>query len=54
VNENKKTIAISVGDINGIGIELALKNHHLVKELCNPIYHLSLVLMILQRKLKAK
>lgn len=36
--ENKKTIAISVGDINGIGIELALKNHHLVKELCKPIY----------------
>lgn len=38
MNEKKKTIAISVGDINGIGIELALRNHHLVKELCNPIY----------------
>ncbi len=38
MNQNKKTIAISVGDINGIGIELALKNHHLIKELCKPIY----------------
>ncbi len=38
MREAKKTIAISVGDINGIGIELALKNHHLVKELCKPIY----------------
>jgi 4-phospho-D-threonate 3-dehydrogenase / 4-phospho-D-erythronate 3-dehydrogenase len=34
----KKTIAISVGDINGIGIELALKNHTIVTNLCNPIY----------------
>jgi len=31
-------IAISIGDINGIGIELALKNHHIVKKLANPIY----------------
>ena len=38
MSENKKTIAISVGDINGIGIELALKNHHIIKELCHPIY----------------
>lgn len=33
-----KTIAISVGDINGIGIQLALENHTLVKKYCNPIY----------------
>jgi len=34
----KKTIAISIGDINGIGIQLALENHSLVKKYCNPIY----------------
>jgi len=35
----KKTkIAISVGDINGIGIELALSSHELIKKLCIPIY----------------
>ncbi|MEA3315010.1 MAG: 4-hydroxythreonine-4-phosphate dehydrogenase [Campylobacterota bacterium] len=33
-----KTIAISIGDINGIGIQLALENHNLVKKYCNPIY----------------
>jgi 4-hydroxythreonine-4-phosphate dehydrogenase len=34
----KPTIAISVGDLNGVGIEIALKSHARVKELCNPIY----------------
>ena len=34
----KKTIAISVGDINGVGIQLALENHKKVSTLCNPIY----------------
>lgn len=34
----KKTIAISVGDINGVGIQLALQNHKKVIKLCNPIY----------------
>ena len=34
----KKTIAISVGDINGIGCELLLRNHKIVSSLCNPIY----------------
>jgi len=33
-----KKIAISVGDINGIGIQLALENHAKVSKLCNPIY----------------
>ena len=34
----KNKIAISVGDMNGIGIELALKTHTTIKELCTPIY----------------
>jgi len=37
--QNKKiNVAISVGDINGIGIELALNSHKLIKKLCKPIY----------------
>jgi 4-hydroxythreonine-4-phosphate dehydrogenase len=35
---NKKKIAISIGDLNGIGIQLALENHHTVAKLCEPIY----------------
>jgi len=35
---SKKTIAISIGDINGIGVQLALENHNTIKKLCNPIY----------------
>ena len=31
-------IAISVGDINGVGLELILKNHDVVSQLCQPIY----------------
>jgi 4-hydroxythreonine-4-phosphate dehydrogenase len=33
-----KKIAISVGDLNGIGIELILKNHKKISKLCKPIY----------------
>ncbi|WP_309498229.1 4-hydroxythreonine-4-phosphate dehydrogenase PdxA, partial [Sulfurovum sp.] len=33
-----KNIAISVGDLNGVGIEIALKAHEEVTKLCNPIY----------------
>ena len=31
-------IAISLGDLNGIGIEIALKSHSQVSKLCDPIY----------------
>jgi 4-hydroxythreonine-4-phosphate dehydrogenase len=31
-------LAISIGDINGIGLELALRSHKVVKELCEPVY----------------
>lgn len=34
----KAKIAISVGDLNGIGIEIALKTHHKISKLCKPIY----------------
>lgn len=36
-----KKIAISVGDLNGVGIEIALKAHNEVKKLCNPIYSIN-------------
>ncbi len=31
-------LAISLGDINGVGLEIALKSHNLIKTICNPIY----------------
>ena len=33
-----KKIAISVGDINGVGLEIALKCHEEISQLCKPIY----------------
>ena len=37
--ENKKPkIAISIGDLNGIGIEIALKCHEEISAICQPIY----------------
>jgi len=35
---SKKSIAISIGDLNGIGIELALSAHHSVRQIVEPIY----------------
>ena len=34
----KPKIAISVGDLNGIGIEIALKCHEKISKICTPIY----------------
>ena len=31
-------VAVSVGDLNGVGIEIALKAHNSVKKMINPIY----------------
>ncbi len=31
-------LAISIGDLNGIGVEIALKSHEEIKKLCHPIY----------------
>jgi len=33
-----KKIAISVGDLNGVGIEIALKAHEEISKYCTPIY----------------
>ncbi len=33
-----KTIAISVGDLNGVGFEIILKAHNEIKKICNPMY----------------
>lgn len=34
----KPKIAISIGDLNGIGIEIALKCHEKISKICQPIY----------------
>lgn len=34
----KPKIAISIGDLNGIGLEIALKSHEKISKLCTPIY----------------
>ncbi len=34
----KKKIAISIGDLNGVGIEIVLKAHNEISKLCEPIY----------------
>ncbi len=31
-------LAISIGDINGIGLEIALRSHEEIKKICEPIY----------------
>lgn len=36
-----KKIAISIGDLNGVGIEIALKSHKEISKLCHPIYCIS-------------
>ena len=33
-----KRIAISVGDLNGVGIEIALASHKEIAKICKPIY----------------
>ena len=35
---SKPTIAVSVGDLNGVGLEIALRAHNEVTKLCKPIY----------------
>lgn len=37
----KPKIAISVGDINGVGIEIALKSHKKISKICDPIYFIN-------------
>lgn len=39
-----KTIAISVGDLNGVGFEIILKAHKEITALCRPVYCISRVM----------
>ena len=41
----KPKIAISIGDINGVGPEIALQAHERIKEYCEPIYCIPSVIM---------
>ncbi len=34
----KKKVAISIGDLNGIGIQLAFENHHTIAQIITPLY----------------
>lgn len=34
-------VAISLGDINGVGLEIALKSHEKVREICEPVYFIN-------------
>ena len=36
--QNRKKVAISIGDLNGIGIQLALENHNEIAKIVDPIY----------------
>ena len=38
MTENQPKIAISIGDLNGIGVEIALKCHEKISKICQPIY----------------
>lgn len=33
-----KKVAISIGDLNGVGFEIALKAHTVIRKLCHPVY----------------
>lgn len=41
----KPKIAISIGDINGVGPEIAIKTHEKIKQICEPIYCVPRALM---------
>jgi len=42
---NRKKIAISIGDLNGIGIQLALENHHEINKIIDPLYCIDEVML---------
>ena len=55
MTENKKKVAISIGDLNGIGIELAFKCHKKISKICKPIYCINNeMLNLAAKKLKIK
>ena len=42
---NLPKIAISIGDLNGIGVEIALRSHLEIKKICDPIYCINLSML---------
>lgn len=49
--ETRQKIAISIGDLNGIGLELAIINHSEISKFIEPIYMLDEVMLIQGAKL---
>lgn len=41
----KPKIAISIGDVNGIGVEIALRAHKAVSAICDPIYCIDQIML---------
>ncbi|AII14796.1 4-hydroxy-L-threonine phosphate dehydrogenase, NAD-dependent [Campylobacter iguaniorum] len=41
MSANLPKIAVSVGDINGVGIEIALKSHEEISKICKPVYFIN-------------
>lgn len=51
----KPKIAVSIGDINGVGVEIALKSHKAISKFCTPYYFIHETLLNeALRKLKLK
>ena len=46
-----KKIAISIGDLNGIGAEIALRSHNEINKLCEPIYCVDKQMLVQASKL---
>jgi len=38
-------VAVSIGDLNGVGVEIALRAHEQIKTLCHPTYIISQVML---------
>ncbi|MDY0116963.1 MAG: 4-hydroxythreonine-4-phosphate dehydrogenase [Sulfurimonadaceae bacterium] len=47
----KPRIAISIGDLNGVGIEIALKSHTEISKICTPVYCINPTLLLMACKL---
>lgn len=47
----KKKVAVSIGDLNGIGIQLALQNHEQIQKIITPIYCIDQPMLIQAAKL---
>lgn len=43
--DKKPKIAISIGDLNGIGIEIALRCHEKISKICQPIYCINNIML---------